>query len=51
MAWADMLNLLEGAPVHIPAPKTHFAEDIYGQRILQYFALPMLGSENMIMVK
>ena len=28
MTWADMLNLLEGAPVHIAAPKTHFTEDI-----------------------
>ena len=28
MACADMLNLLEGAPVHIAAPKTHFAEEI-----------------------
>lgn len=26
--WADLLNLLEGAPIHISAPKTHFAEDI-----------------------
>ena len=25
--WSDLLNLLEGAPIHIPAPKTHFAED------------------------
>lgn len=28
MAWSDFLNLLEGLPVHLPAPKTHFAEDI-----------------------
>jgi len=28
MPWTDLLNLLEGAPVHISAPKTHFAEDI-----------------------
>ena len=28
MAWADMLNLLEGAPVHVAAPKTHIADDI-----------------------
>ena len=28
MASADMPNLLEGAPVHIAAPKTHFADDI-----------------------
>ena len=24
----DLLLLLEGEPVHFPAPKTHFAEDI-----------------------
>lgn len=28
MPWADFLNLLEGAPIHISAPKTHYAEDI-----------------------
>jgi len=28
MGWTDLLNLLEGAPVHISAPKTHFSEDI-----------------------
>ena len=28
MAWADILNLLEGAPVYIPAPKIYFVEDI-----------------------
>jgi hypothetical protein len=26
--WHDLLLLLEGEPVHFPAPKTHFAEDI-----------------------
>jgi hypothetical protein len=26
--WHDLLLLLEGEPVHFPAPKTHFAEDV-----------------------
>lgn len=26
--WSDFLNLLEGNPVHVSAPKTHYAEDI-----------------------
>lgn len=25
--WSDFLNLLEGEPIHVPAPKTHFAQD------------------------
>ena len=28
LPWSDLLNLCEGFPVHIAAPKTHFAEDI-----------------------
>ena len=28
LPWADFLNLLEGLPIHVPAPKTHFAEDL-----------------------
>lgn len=27
IAWNDLLLLLEGEPVHLPAPKTHFAKD------------------------
>eukprot|EP00111_Clytia_hemisphaerica_P018865 TCONS_00055769-protein len=28
LPWHDFLNLLEGAPIHISAPKTHYAEDL-----------------------
>ena len=28
MPWSDFLSLLEGLPVHLQAPKTHYAEDI-----------------------
>ena len=49
IAWADMLTLLEGAPVHIAAPILQ--RIFYGQILTQYFALPMPGSENMIMVR
>ena len=27
MPWSDFLNLLQGLPVHLQAPKTHYAED------------------------
>ena len=26
--WEDMLCLLEGDKIHVPTPKTHFAQDI-----------------------
>ena len=38
MAWSDLLNLLEGAPVHLSAPKTHFAEDILWTKDTAIFA-------------
>ena len=28
LPWQDMLFLLEGQPVHLSAPKTHYAQDI-----------------------
>ena len=28
LPWPDLLNLLEECPVHLSAPKTHFAEDL-----------------------
>jgi len=37
MPWSDLLNLLEGTPIHIPAPKTHFAEDILWTRLSPIF--------------
>lgn len=27
MPWSDLLNLLEGFEIHVPVPKTHFAEN------------------------
>ena len=29
ISWQEFLNLLEGQNVHLAAPKSHFAEDIY----------------------
>ena len=29
IAWNDLLLLLEGQPVHLPAPKSHFARDLF----------------------
>ena len=28
LPWHDFLNLLEGAPIHVSAPKTHYPEDL-----------------------
>ena len=36
--WSDFLNLLEGLPIHLPAPKTHFAEDIIWSKKTPIFA-------------
>ena len=36
--WSDFLNLLEGLPIHLPAPKTHFAEDILWEKKTPIFA-------------
>ena len=29
LPWHDFLNLLEGAPIHVSAPKTHYSEDLF----------------------
>ena len=36
--WHDLLLLLEGEPVHFPAPKTHFTEDILLESDIPVFA-------------
>lgn len=38
IAWSDFLNLLEGWPIHVPAPKTHFSEDIVWEAKTPIFA-------------
>lgn len=38
ITWGDFLNLLEGLPIHIQAPKTHFAEDILWSKRTPIFA-------------
>lgn len=38
LAWKDMLLLLEGQTLHLPAPKTHFAKDIIFERDTPIFA-------------
>lgn len=38
MPWADFLNLTEGLPIHLQAPKTHFAEDILWDKLTPIFA-------------
>ena len=38
MKWGPFLNLLEGAPVHISAPKNHFAEDTVWRELTPIFA-------------
>lgn len=38
LPWQDFLNLLEGMEVHIPTPKTHYAEDIELVSDIPFFA-------------
>ena len=38
LPWQDFLNLLEGMEVHIPTPKTHYAEDIELETDIPFFA-------------
>ena len=38
LPWQDFLNLLEGMEVHIPTPKTHYAEDIELHSDIPFFA-------------
>ena len=38
LPWQDFLNLLEGMEVHIPTPKTHYAEDIELESDIPFFA-------------
>ena len=36
--WSDFLNLLEGLPIHLQAPKTHYSEDLLWERKTPIFA-------------
>ena len=36
--WHDFLQLLEGQTIHVPAPKTHFAEDLILDKDTPIFA-------------
>ena len=36
--WADLLNLLEGEPIQVSVPKTHYAENPYGTKDTPIFA-------------
>ena len=38
ISWSDFLNFLEGLPIHIQAPKTHFAGDILWEKKTPIFA-------------
>ena len=38
IAWKDFLLLLEGQPIHFPAPKTTYAKDIYLEQDTPIFA-------------
>ena len=46
--WHDLLLLLEGQEVHLPAPKTHFAQDIHFNRDTPIFAT---SKDRLIYVK
>ena len=36
--WQDLLLMLEGQPVHLPAPKSHYAKDLVLQNVTPIFA-------------
>ena len=36
--WPDLLNLLEGEPVQVPVPKTHYVENPYWRKRTPIFA-------------
>ena len=38
LPWREFVNLLEGMEVHIPTPKTHYAEDIELLADIPFFA-------------
>ena len=38
MPWQEFLNLLEGFPIHLQAPKTHYSEDILWDKKTPIFA-------------
>ena len=46
--WHDFLLLLEGQPVHLPAPKTHCAKDIVFNKDTPIFAM---GKNPIVLVK
>lgn len=48
ITWQDFLLLLEGQPIHLPAPKSHFAKDIFLQKDIPIFAT---SSERISLVK
>ena len=45
LPWQDFLNLLEGMELHIPTPKTHFAEDIQVVSDIPFFATSISAIE------
>lgn len=48
ITWQDFLLLLEEQPIHLPAPKSHYAQDIYLEKDLPIFAT---SSEPISLVK
>ena len=48
ITWQDFLLLLEGQPKHLPAPKSHFAKDIFLEKDVPIFAT---SSERLCLVK
>ena len=47
LPWQDMLRLLEGDKIHVPTPKTHFAQDIIRKtfiRIVMYLVTKTANS-------
>jgi len=46
--WHDLLLLLEGQTVHLPAPKSHYAEDIVFERDVPIFCT---GKDELVYIR
>ena len=46
--WHDLLLMLEGQPVHLPAPKTHYAKDLIFDQDTSIFAT---GKHTLVYIK
>ena len=48
ISWHDLLLLLEGQTVHLPAPKSHYTEDIVFERDVPIF---YTGKDELVYIR